>query len=105
MRSGYFSDIKSYRVFILVFLFAAVGCAPSARLSFPYRKLVASPQPQWFDVYHHHDFGISFDKNGRVDALLYDDDGDGKPDRIYHLKDYSADGKSPVPHFVLLLDS
>ena len=53
-------------------------------------------------MHHTHDFGINFGKDGRVDSLLYDDNGDGVPDRIYHLKDYHAAG---LPHLVLLLDS
>ncbi|HWB55003.1 MAG TPA: hypothetical protein VG722_12445 [Tepidisphaeraceae bacterium] len=89
------------RISILLLLFLAVGCAPSARLTFPYRRLVVSSKPQWFSVHHHHDFGITF-KNGRMDALLYDDNGDGKPDRVYHLRDYNPKN---LPHFVLLLDS
>ena len=89
------------KVFSLIALLLLVGCqAPLASLTFPYRPLCASGQPQWFDVNHDgkNDFAITFDKQGRVDALCYDDDEDGKFDRIYHLKDYPVDERSACDH-------
>lgn len=88
-----------------VSLIWVAGCVPSPRLTFPQGRVLASANVQWFDVRQHHDFGISFDQRGRMDALLYDDNGDGKPDRIYHLRDYPTSGKNAVPHLVLMLDS
>jgi hypothetical protein len=81
------------------------GCqAPLAGLTFPARPLVASSQPQWFDVTRdgRPDFAVTFDDHQHLDALLYDDDQDGRADRVYHTRDYSADA---VPHLVILLDS
>ena len=86
-------------------LIALVGCsAPSARLTFPDRPLKASHERQWFDVNHdgRNDFAVTFDDAGHVDALEYDDNEDGTPDRIYHLRDYATDR---VPHLIILLDS
>jgi hypothetical protein len=40
--------------------------------------------------------------SGRLNLLAYDDDGDGRWDRLYHLKDYD---NREVPHLVILLDS
>ncbi len=95
--------MKLWSVFVVVLLLA--GCqAPLASLTFPYRPLHPSTQPQWFDVNHDgkNDFAITYDSQGRVDALMYDDNEDGKPDRIYHLRDYPVDS---VPHVIILLDS
>jgi hypothetical protein len=81
------------------------GCgAPSERITFPYRRLVATTQPQWFDIDgdRTNDFAVTFDANGKLDALCCDDDEDGAPDRVYHLADYPTDR---VPHLILLLDS
>jgi hypothetical protein len=84
---------------------ATTGCFTSpARLAFPYRKLVATTQPQSFDVNHDGkpDFSVTFTADGAVDSLNYDDDQDGHDDRVYHLADVDA---SRVPHLVILLDS
>jgi hypothetical protein len=91
-------------VFFILTL-AASGCAPCGpHLTFPNDRLVASNRPQWFDVNHDgkDDFAVTF-ASGRVDALEYDDDEDGIPNRIYHLRDYANDPL--VPHVVILLDS
>jgi hypothetical protein len=89
---------------LILTAFLTACSAPRARLSFPYRTLKPSPDPQWFDVDHNqkNDFAITFDSSGRVDALCYDDDEDGHIDRVYHLRDYAD---SEVPHLILLLDS
>ena len=95
----------THRLHLIVCLFCLAGCgAPRARLTFPYRPLVASSQPQWFDVDRNgrNDFAITFNPAGRVDALCYDDNEDGQPDRIYRLGDYAND---TVPHVIILLDS
>jgi hypothetical protein len=82
-----------------------LGCVPRDRLTFPYRPLKASAEPQWFDMDGdgRKDFSIAFDPAGqRVESLGYDDDHDGQPDRVYRLADYAPDR---VPHLVILLDS
>ena len=98
--------MKRRRFFILALVvIIAAGCsAPSARLTFPYRPLKATTQPQWFDVDgdHKNDFAVTFDADGRVDSVGYDDDENGTLDRVYHLRDYPVDR---VPHLILLLDS
>ncbi len=48
------------------------------------------------------DFALLMDADGRVDRVAYDDDQDGRDDRIYRLADYD---QARVPHVVLLLDS
>lgn len=81
------------------------GCgAPGGRLTFPYRPVVASASSQWFDVDRNgrDDFALAFDPAGKLEALHYDDDEDGRPDRTYRPRDFSADS---VPHLVILLDS
>src|SRR5450432_1670541 len=84
--------------------FAAVlmGCStPSGRLTFPRAPIESTPIVEWFNVDGRKDFAITY-ANGQADQLLYDDDGDGKPDRIYRLADYSNDDG---PQVILLLDS
>jgi hypothetical protein len=93
------------RRFAIALIIVLSGCAaPSARLTFPYRKLTPTTQPQWFDVDGDKkpDFAVTFDASGQMDALEYDDNEDGSPDRVYHLADYANDR---VPHLVILLDS
>lgn len=78
--------------------------APLAHLTFPYRPLRASSEPQWFDVDGNgrNDFAVTFDDEKVVDALNYDDDEDGKPERVYRLRDYAD---ADVPHVIIFLDS
>jgi hypothetical protein len=89
---------------VILLLFSLVGCAPRARLTFPYRRLIATTQPQSFDCDGdgRNDFAVTFDKSGRLDAVAYDDGEDGKFDRVYRLADYANED---VPHLILLLDS
>jgi hypothetical protein len=86
----------------LLLLFVLCACAPRAHLTFPYRKLTPSATPQYFSVKHPNDFAITFTPDGQVDALCYDDAGNHRFNRVYHLADYSNDR---VPHLVILLDS
>jgi hypothetical protein len=89
---------------LLLTLALLCGCqAPLAQLTFPYRPLRASAEPQWFDVDDNgrNEFAVTFD-NDAVDALNYDDDEDGKPDRVYRLRDYAD---ADVPHVMIFLDS
>lgn len=72
----------------LVLLLVCTACAPKARLTFP--------------ADGRRDFELRYDKTGRADALLYDDDEDGRVDRTYPLARLAD---ASVPHFVLLLDS
>src|SRR3954468_617764 len=90
---------------LILLALVVAGClAPLAQRTFPTANLRPSDKPQWFDMNHDgkNDFAITFDSAGRVDALWYDDNEDGQPDRIFHLRDY-ADGS--VPHLIVLLDS
>ena len=90
-------------------IFAAVAISAGCRtaiehLSFPTSPIEHTADADWYDVNHDGkpDFGVLRDSSGKVNVLEYDDDEDGKPDRIYRLSDYANDS---VPHFILLLDS
>jgi hypothetical protein len=81
------------------------GCsAPSARIDFPAKPLERSARGVFYDVHHRGraDFALMPDANGKLDELAYDDDGDGKFDRLYRLSDYANED---VPHLIVLLDS
>lgn len=73
--------------------------APSERLNFPASPVQNDAGTMWYDTNHNgrSDFAVTAD--GR---LLYDDDEDVSPDRVYRLSDYANDD---VPHVVILLDS
>jgi len=94
------------RFALLVFLLLCSGCsfAPRERLTFPQKSIEHTPDAEWFDVDHdgRRDFALAFDSSGTVDRLLYDDDEDGMPDRVYRLADYDD---RELPHAILLLDS
>ena len=80
------------------------GCgAPSARLTFP-APLGHFPEGTAYDVHHRGraDFLLMEDGSGRVNAVAYDDAGDGHWNRVYRLDDYPNDR---VPHLIILLDS
>ncbi|HEY1683293.1 MAG TPA: hypothetical protein VGG19_00900 [Tepidisphaeraceae bacterium] len=90
------------RLALILFCLLLAGCAPSARLRFNMHSISATPRTQWFAIHRPHDFGITFNKHGRIDALLYDDNGDGTIDHVYHLRNNDP---AKLPHFVILLDS
>lgn len=58
----------------------------------------------WYDVNRDgvSDFALIQSEDHVLESLAYDDDGDGTPDRVYHLDDYPIDR---VPHLVILMDS
>jgi hypothetical protein len=87
-----------------ILLTVSAGCiAPRAHLSFPKAPIERNADIEWFDVNGdgRRDFAVSY-VNGKADAVLYDDDQDGRADRVYRLSDYANDD---VPHAVILLDS
>jgi hypothetical protein len=82
-----------------------LACAPfEPKLTFPTTPLQSRDNETWYDVNHDGkpDFAIKTDTASSGTSLLYDDNEDGHPDRIYHLKDYANE---TVPHAILLLDS
>jgi len=82
-----------------------VGCAaPSARLNFPLHAVEKSSRGWFYDMHGtgKADFALLPDSQGKLDLLGYDDDGDGKFDRLYRLSDYA---NKDVPHLIILLDS
>src|SRR6266576_2957593 len=92
----------------LIPLFASallLGCRSTLEhLTFPTSPMCHTEAGDWYDVNHNGkaDFGVLKDEHGKVDVLAYDDDEDGKPDRIYRLSDYTNES---VPHLIILLDS
>jgi hypothetical protein len=98
--------IHATSVWISVCVIAiCAGCQNSTeRLTFPAAPIQHSTDGDWYDVNHDGkpDFGLLRDSTGKVNLLEYDDDEDGKPDRIYRLSDYANDA---VPHLILMLDS
>src|SRR5881227_3495183 len=90
---------------VIIFTVFALGCTPvRSKLTFPEAPLQRSPDAWWYDTNGDgkRDFGLLRDESGKFNILAYDDDQDGKPDRIYRLSDYD---NADVPHLVILLDS
>lgn len=93
---------------ILVVLFKmlwAGGCvAPNEQLSFPTAPLTSAVDEVWYDVDENgkRDFGLLNDGAGRLRVLAYDDNEDGRIDRIFRLDDYDPE---LVPHLIVMLDS
>jgi hypothetical protein len=91
---------------VIVFLLCLLGCAPSARLTFPAAPVRQTDKLIWYATslaYGGPDFALRRDAaSGRIDAVCYDDDRDGVVDRVYRLADYHEDR---VPHLIVLLDS
>ncbi len=86
-------------------VWCAGGCAaPSGRLTFPSHPLSRTADAVWYDLSgkRTRDFGLAYDANGKVSALLYDDLHDGTISRTYRLADYAD---ADVPHVIVLLDS
>jgi hypothetical protein len=81
------------------------GCGPrGARLTFPTEPLRAEAGVRHYDTDGNGraDFAITHAEKGRMAALAYDDNQDGRYDRSYRLADYASDR---VPHLIILLDS
>ena len=90
---------------LLICLAGIGGCDDSSqKINFPTHPILRTADTDWYDVNHNGkpDFGVVRDASGKIVTLEYDDDEDGKPDRIYHLADYA---NADVPHLVILLDS
>jgi hypothetical protein len=92
------------RICLIALPLLLFGCAPTGRLTFPSQPFSKNGGYSWYDVRHtgHPEFATLANADGVIDTLCYDDDGDGRPDRIYHLSDYS---NQSVPHLIVLLDS
>lgn len=85
--------------------FLLTACsAPSDRLTFPTSPISSADGYTWYDVNLNGkpDFALRTDADGRVTAVCYDDDEDGRIDRVYRFADYANDS---VPHLIILLDS
>jgi len=86
-------------------IWCACGCsAPSARLTFPAHPLCRAGDTVWYDLSgkRTRDFGLRYNTDGDVAALVYSDLHDGTVSRTYELADYA---NADVPHLILLLDS
>src|SRR4051812_43362810 len=85
---------------------AVFGCAPPGQhLTFPTSPLTRGADGDWYDVSGdgRPDFAMLRDPaTGRLNTLAYDDDQDGRQDRIYRLDDYANES---VPHLIILMDS
>jgi hypothetical protein len=82
---------------------SGVACAPRA-LTFPKHPVSQADGYAWYDVDGNGrpDFALLAGADGRTQSLCYDDDEDGRVDRVYRLEDYADD---QVPHLIILLDS
>lgn len=92
-------------VLLIALPFLLIACsAPSGRLTFPTSPILSADGYTWYDVNHNSkpDFALRSDSAGRVTAVCYDDDEDGRIDRVYRIADYANDS---VPHLIILLDS
>lgn len=88
---------------MLLIVIGGAGCTPSARLTFPRAPMADSGDIVTYDTDGNGkaDFGL-LKEGGRVVALTYDDDEDGRWDRTYRLADHANER---VPHLIVLLDS
>jgi hypothetical protein len=87
----------------MLLVLCAGGCTPSPRLTFPRAPLADSGDVVTYDTNRDGkaDFGL-LKEGGRVVAVAYDDDEDGRWDRTYRLADYANER---VPHLIVMLDS
>lgn len=95
---------KSLRaIMFAAVLMSASCCAPSKRLWFP-NPVFADASERVYDTDRNGraDFRVRADETGRFDILVYDDDEDGRDDRLYRLSDYR---NNEVPHFIVMFDS
>ncbi len=93
------------RIILLPALVALLGgcIAPRERLTFPEAALTSSPEARRYDTDANDraDFSLLL-TDGRCVAVAYDDDEDGRDDRVYRL---DALDDQVLPHVVLMLDS
>jgi len=84
----------------MLWVFCAGGCTPSPRLTFPLAPLADSGDVITYDTNGNGkaDFGL-LKEGGRVVALTYDDDEDGRWARTYRLADYAQEH---VPHLIVM---
>ncbi len=94
------------RVVSLLVPWFLLGCAGDP-LRFPAKPALMTETQIAYSVRGASDFALLPDTRagmpaGRLNVLAYDDDGDGRWDRLYRLSDYPND---EVPHLIILLDS
>ena len=96
--------LKRPRLLWVFVLTTVAGCAPAERLTFPRAPLREEGDRIWYDVDGNGKGGFALIKasDGRIESIGYDDDEDGRIDRVYRLADYDVDR---VPHLIVLLDS
>jgi len=97
--------MKLFKRFFLIITFVlASGCATSKYVAFPDSDPASTEKKILYDVNGNgiSDFALCSDANGDMSMLAYDDDEDGRYERIYNINDYDSD---KVPHLIILLDS
>jgi len=89
----------------LIMIFALFsGCAVTKHPAFPDSDPASTQSEVRYDVNGNGvpDFALRADDSNHLSLLAYDDDEDGRYDRIYNINDYAAEN---VPHLIILLDS
>lgn len=84
--------------YILIALLCVAGySAPRGRLSFLDAPIKSMSDIAWYDANHdgRRDFGLRRSPDGRDNTLLYDNDEDGRTDRVFRQSDYPPSYKTP----------
>lgn len=94
--------LRNLYLFIILGLIS--GCAGTRHFTFPDKDPASTQTEIHYDVNANgvSDFALRADADGSMSILAYDDNEDGRFDRIYNMKDYSNED---VPHLIILLDS
>jgi hypothetical protein len=80
------------------------GCAATKHHAFPDCDPASTKSEILYDVNGNgvSDFALRADDSNHLSLLAYDDDEDGRYDRIYNINDYAAEN---MPHLIIILDS
>jgi len=91
-------------LFLTVIFVLTSGCAATKHLAFPDRDPASTQKEIRYDVNGNgiSDFALRADAHDNMSILAYDDDEDGRYERIYNINDYAT---GDVPHLIILLDS
>jgi hypothetical protein len=92
------------RFFLIIIVVLASGCASPKYFAFPDSDPASTQKEIRYDVNGNgiSDFALQADANDNMSILAYDNDEDGRYERIYNINDYAPED---VPHLIILLDS
>ncbi|MDA3897098.1 MAG: hypothetical protein PF482_13235 [Desulfobacteraceae bacterium] len=93
----------SIQFFLIILFVLTSGCGATKHITFPDPAPVTQKEIL-YDVNGNgiSDFALQADAQGNISILAYDEDEDGRYERIYNINDYANED---VPHLIILLDS